>query len=546
MSTSARRTPDSDTEVIVVGGGPGGSAVSTMLARGGRRVLLLERERFPREHIGESLLPASMPILDELGVLPAVQAEGFVPKWGATMVWGREPEPWSWYFRETNKQYPHAYQVWRPRFDQLLLENARAHGVDVREGHAVLEVRFEGERATGVRFSDDAGTERSARARVVVDASGQGALLGHKLRLRRWDESFQNLAVYGYFAGGGRLPAPDAGNIFIESYEHGWFWNIPLHTGVMSVGAVVDRHVGGEGIRRAGALGFLTEQIAQAPRTAAMLGEARMVSGPVVLKDWSYVSDAITGDGWALVGDAACFIDPLFSSGVHLALTSGVLAAAWVTTALNRPELAPAAGRVYQELYYRQYDHFRAMARLFYASNRTVESYFWEARRLLGERDDGLTPRQAFIQAVAGQSPLGYERAVLDRGQAPDDFRQQVTAVRTARSERQARLDQIGPAGLLGATPRLAAGVRVEAKPVLSGGEFVPGHVLVTAGYPEGTPCSAFVAALVPRIDGRTPVTALIDRLAAGQDAARAEQIARVTLQTLGILYVDGTIRIKV
>ena len=121
--------------MLVIGGGPGGSTVATMLARQGWRVLLLEREHFPRHHVGESLLPASLPVLEELGVLPAVQAAGFLPKWGATMVWGKDATPWSWYFRETNPNNPHAYQVWRPVFDQLLLENSRACGVEVREGH---------------------------------------------------------------------------------------------------------------------------------------------------------------------------------------------------------------------------------------------------------------------------------------------------------------------------------------------------------------------------------------------------------------------------
>ncbi|MGH2583876.1 MAG: NAD(P)/FAD-dependent oxidoreductase, partial [Dehalococcoidia bacterium] len=390
---SGATKPDAD--VVVIGGGPGGSTAATMLARKGWRVLLLERERFPRDHIGESLLPASMPILEELGALPAVQAEGFLPKWGATMVWGHEPSPWSWYFRETNARYPHTYQVWRPRFDQILLENARAGGVDVREQHTVLEVLFEDGRACGVRYAAEGG-EGVVRARCVVDASGQGALLGRRLGLRRWDPFFQNLAVYGYFANGERLPPPDETNIFIESYPHGWFWGIPLHTGVISVGAVVDRRTGQEGIRAGGPARFLMDQIAQAPHIAAMLRDAQMVSGPVVLKDWSYVSDEVVGDGYLLVGDAACFIDPLFSSGVHLALSAGILAAAWVTTAFKRPEMAEPAGRVYKDLYYRQYDHFRAMAQLFYASNRTIESYFWEARRLL-RFDDSLAPRQAFI-----------------------------------------------------------------------------------------------------------------------------------------------------
>src|SRR5215510_13456049 len=350
-----------------------------MLARKGHQVVLLERAHFPRHHIGESLLPSSMPVLEELGVLPALQQAGFLRKWGATMVWGKEKTPWSWYFRETNRKYPHAYQIWRPHFDQLLLDNSRAHGVEVREGHTVREVLFEDGRAVGVRFTADSAVECIARARFIVDASGQSALLGRQLDLRRWDPLFQNLAVYGYFAGAERLPAPDETNIFIESYPHGWFWHIPLHTGRTSTGAVVDSRTGQEGIRRTGPLRFLMDQVAQAPHTAQMLSEAKLVYGPFVIRDWSYISDEVVGDGYILVGDAACFIDPLFSSGVHLALMAGVLAAAYVTTVLKDPSMQAAAGRVYKELYYKEYDHFRAMAQLFYSSNRTVESYFWEA-----------------------------------------------------------------------------------------------------------------------------------------------------------------------
>jgi halogenation protein CepH len=533
-------------DVLVIGGGPGGSTAATMLARKGHQVVLLERERFPRHHIGESLLPASMPVLEELGVLPAIQQAGFLLKWGATMVWGRDETPWSWYFRETNRTYPHTYQVWRPHFDQILLDNSRAHGVEVREGHRVRDVLFEDGRAVGVRFTADDGVERMARARFIVDASGQSALLGRQLDLRRWDPSFQNLAVYGYFSGAKRLPAPDETNLLVESYPHGWFWDIPLHNGWMSVGAVMDSQTGQDGMRHSSPQRFLVEQITQAPYTRQMLQEAHLAYGPFVLKDWSYVSDEVVGDGYILVGDAACFVDPLFSSGVHLALMAGVLAAAYVTTALKDPSMVEAAGRVYKALYYKEYGHFHDMAALFYSSNRTIDSYFWEARRLLG--NGNLSPRQAFIHAVAGQPPRSYERMVLDHGEAPAEFVQSVRLVESERAARRAQLaialrqTDLWPTRLYRAVPRLDAGVKVARTPVLAEGEFVWGYVLHTAGYPEGTPCSGLVARLVGLIDGNTSVGALVAKLGEGREPRERALIERNALAALQILYVDGTI----
>ena len=532
-----------DPDVIVIGGGPGGSTAATMLARKGWSVRLLERERFPRDHIGESLLPASLPVLDMLGVLPEVERAGFLPKYGATMVWGKDTTPWSWYFRETNKRHTHAYQVWRPTFDHLLLKNAAANGVEVLEEHRVLEVLFDGDRTTGVRYSDAEGVEHRVSARFVVDASGQTGIIGRLRHLRQPDASFQNLAVYAYYEGAERLPEPDATNILVESYEHGWFWNIPLHTGLMSVGAVVDHTVGQEGIRTLGPEAYLRSQIAMAYRTNQMLANARLVSGPHILRDWSYLSQEVAGDGWVLAGDAACFIDPLFSSGVHLALSAGVMAAAYVTSAIRTPEMREPAGKVYQELYYQQYGHFREMAKLFYSSNLSTDSYFWEARRLLAD-EPGLTPRESFIRAVAGQPPQGYERVVLERGHAPRSFVDDVRSMESARATRTQEAHRVltDPATIGTAILVPAPDMRVERKPVLGDGEFEWGVVVTTSARPEGVPLSAAAAKLLTLIDGSRTAAGVIAALIEGLPPERADGLAQAAASVLQVLYVDGVI----
>ena len=256
-------------DVVVIGGGPAGSTVASLLAQAGFAVRLFERARFPRPHVGESLLPATLAILDEIGVLPAVAAEGFTKKWGATMCWGRDAEPWSWYFRETNRRHPHAYQVWRPRFDEILLQHSQTCGAIVQQGIGVRDVLFDGDRATGVVLEDG---QRIA-ARMIVDASGQASLLATKLGLKTWDSFFRNLAVYGYFSDCPHLDPPDQGNIFIESFADGWLWKIPLADRLSSVGVVVDRDAGMRAIREIGLSAFLLRQIAAAPRMAAMVGD---------------------------------------------------------------------------------------------------------------------------------------------------------------------------------------------------------------------------------------------------------------------------------
>ena len=524
--------------IVVIGGGPAGACASALLARMGLDVVLLERERFPRAHVGESLLPGSIPILESLGVMDEVCKAGFTVKPGATMIWGTEREPWSWYFSETHASNPHSYQVWRPEFDSILLNNARRSGVDVREGWQATQVMIDVNgvaSAVRCRPVDGSFDLVELSARFVVDASGQSGVLARQLELREWDDFFRNLAVYGYYKGGERLPEPDGGNILIESQADGWLWHIPLRDGWASVGAVVDAETGQRGIREMGQRRFLERQIAAAPYLAGMLECAKMVSGPEVVRDWSYRCKSLSGPGYILVGDAGCFVDPLFSSGVHLALTYGALAAVVVASALEDPTIAVPAGKMYEQMYYREYGHFRELARLFYSSNRTADSYFWEARRLL-EDDPLMTPRQSFIQLVAGQPVRGYERAVLSKGLLPSAFGESVTAVE---SERRRRRKQGLPTG---APLRLADGVRLQRQPVLADDRFVWGVGLVTDAHPEGIPCSGLVSQLLSRLAGEGTAAAAIESLCEGMEPGTARQAEQAAMQALELLYVDGAI----
>lgn len=513
--------------------------MAALLAADGLRVRLFERETFPREHIGESLLPATMPILEEIGALPAVQAAGFLDKWGATMVWGSSPEPWAWFFDETNKQWPHAYQVRRPEFDQILLRNARDRGAEVLEAHTVLEVLFEGDRAVGVRYRDDAGNERSCRAEWVVDASGQAALIGRARGVRRWDSFFRNLAVYGYFTGSDRLPGREANNILIEGFEDGWCWLIPIDSERVSVGVVVDAERAGAHLRDANPRDYLLDTLATTTRAREMLRDATLVSDVTVTKDWSYTSDEVAGPGWVLVGDAACFVDPLFSSGVHLAMSSAFLAAAHIRASRRDARLGELTALAYRDLYGTQYRHFHEMAKLFYSSNRTSDSYFWEARRIVGAEEE-YSPRHAFIRAVAGQPPQGYERVVVDRGEAPAEFLENVQAVEDLRVERRLEVEALG-ASVLERIPVVASDVRVEVRPALVGRDFELSHVVVSEARPHGTPVSPFVAALLRALDGEQTLAAVVEALTTGAEGqrAQAEQAGR---EAVALLYVDGVL----
>ncbi|MDB6088699.1 MAG: flavin-dependent dehydrogenase [Gammaproteobacteria bacterium] len=323
-------------DVVVIGGGPAGSTAAALLARRGYKVVALEKARHPRFHIGESLLPMNLPLFERLGVLEKVRAIG-VFKPGADFEADNERGYNTYAFaRAIGNSPPHAYQVWRQDFDKMLYEHARECGADAREGHEVVHVEHDGPREARVEVRTDDGRNYRIQARYVVDASGRDAFLGAKKKLRRKNDQHQSAAIFGHFRGAEQRAGEDAGNISIYGFDHGWMWMIPLPEGVMSVGAVCRPDYLKQ--RKGRTLEFLLDTLKLNPALWQRLENAELIGSEVrVTGNYSYDSTRMGGPGWVLVGDAFAFLDPVFSSGVYLAMSGAEHAVAVVDTALREP-----------------------------------------------------------------------------------------------------------------------------------------------------------------------------------------------------------------
>ena len=386
-------------DVVVIGGGPGGSATAGLLAKRGHSVLVIEREKFPRYHIGESLITGLLPTLEELGLLDRLEALGFTKKYGGTLLWGKNQGTWGFRFTES-ALYDYAYQVRRADFDALLLGRARELGVTVLEEASVKAPVFEGDRVVGVTYTEKGSKEvHTARSRMLVDASGQTHLLGREFDLVQWHDDLRNIATWTYFQGCNLYGGTKAGDIVAENRPSGWFWFIPLHDGTVSVGYVtpIDEYkASGKSLEE-----LYFEEMAKTDEIKTLTAGAKRVSAFRNIKDWSYTCTRFHGPGWSLVGDAAAFIDPLLSTGVTLALRGARALAEAVDESLRNPEAEQEVLGWYEDGYRSFLDSVLDFVRFFYDRTKNKEDYWDRAQEQIDPNK--LRPREMdFARMLSG------------------------------------------------------------------------------------------------------------------------------------------------
>lgn len=333
-------------DVLVVGGGPAGSTIAALLASRGRHVILVEKEKHPRFHIGESLLPLNLPLLEKLGVGEEVAKIGMV-KYGAEFVSPYHGKAVTFNFANAwDKRFPYAYQVRRSEFDLVLLDNARAKGAQVVEQCKVTDVEFLPEGGAIARSTDQDGVKNSWRCRFLIDASGRDTLLASRFQIKKRNTKHNSAAMFGHFTGAKRLPGDAEGNISVFWFDHGWFWFIPLADGTTSVGAVCWPYYFKR--RESDTRTFLLDTIALCPAIAERLKDATLRGSVSAAGNYSYRAQRSSGPSYLMLGDAFAFVDPVFSTGVFLAMNSAFLGADVVETCLAEPQKAASTLRRFE------------------------------------------------------------------------------------------------------------------------------------------------------------------------------------------------------
>ena len=380
-------------DVVVIGGGPAGSTAAILLAERGHRVVLLEKESHPRFHIGESLLPANMPLFEKLGVADEINAIG-MEKWGATFVSPWHDHTGGFRFADaTNPSMPMAYQVRRSEFDEILFRRAAAAGAEAYENTRVREFELgDANMPPTVKAERSDGTRMEWRAKFIVDATGRDTLIGNRLKIKRRNPDHNSSAMYGHFRNARRDCGELEGNIIIFWFDHGWFWFIPLKDGVTSVGAVVWPYYMKN--RDKPVREYFLETIGLCPALKERLAEAELTAEPTATGNYSYLCERCQGDNFVMLGDAYTFIDPVFSSGVMLAMNSAFAGADVVHARLAADSAAEAKARKRFEFVTRegpkQFSWF-----IYRVTNPTLREMFMEP-------SDKFDMKKALLSVLAG------------------------------------------------------------------------------------------------------------------------------------------------
>lgn len=382
-------------DVIILGGGPGGSTLASSLAKRGRRALVLEREKFPRFHIGESLLPCSRAVFTELGIDEELDRR-FIRKYGARFLCSTTRRVNTYHFADAfDAEFDYAYEVQRAEFDALLLDHAKKLGAEVREEWEATEVLFEGSRAVGVRARSVHEPSRvvELRAPVIADATGRDTLLASKTRRKANVPRLDKTALFSHFRGSFRQEGLDEGNIQIVIFDHGWFWFIPFRGDLSSVGAVVSSDWIKQKQKGESLDAFFLRTVELSSWAKEFLTGAKQERPVAALADFSYRIDQLAGDGWLFVGDSGGFLDPLFSTGAHLAMQGGLIAAETIDRALEQGDVSRAAFSEYEAAVRYAVDLFLGVVQGFYAG---------QFRELLFEQDQRKTMRKIITSILSG------------------------------------------------------------------------------------------------------------------------------------------------
>lgn len=410
--------------VLIMGGGPGGATAALTLKKLGHNVQVFEGSEFPRYKIGESFLPGTLSIWKRLGVWGKIEKQGYVSKPSATFLWGRDQAPYTFSFSTTKPHdwvFDHAIQVERGKFDQLLLKEVENRDVEVRLGARITDVDLSNPEKISITYDDD-GTTRTIEGDYLIDASGTNSPLVKKLGIRKHDEFFKSIAVWSYFQLEDPFKGDLKGTTYSITFEDGWVWMIPIEKNKYSVGMIID-FSNTKKIKEMGREEFYKQTLKKCEGAMNILGDAEMVGDVRVIKDWAYDTEYFSKDRFFLVGDAACFTDPLFSQGVQLATSSAVRAASAIDYASENPNQLDACHAWYEEACrdtYEQYHQFVA-SYYTYASFTEVDSIFWRKRGLKETSDKQLLRKEWFKKLL--DKDAKHEELLID------DFRDRASTM---------------------------------------------------------------------------------------------------------------------